>query len=49
MLCKWEGCKAYYWPKKIRKLLRCNKSKCLIIDGLIYYKNQVFVPNSLKL
>jgi len=27
------------WPKQIRKLLRYNKSKCLIVDGLIYYRN----------
>jgi len=44
-----EGCKARRWPKQIRKLLRCNKSECLIIDGLIYYRNRVFVPNSPKL
>jgi len=38
-LCKWEGRKAHRWPKQIRKLLRYNKSKCLIVDGLIYYRN----------
>ena len=38
-LYKQEGYKAYYWPKQIRKLLHCNKSKCLIVDGLIYYRN----------
>jgi len=31
--------KARYWPKQIRKLLRYNKSKCLIVNGLIYYRN----------
>jgi hypothetical protein len=36
---KWEGCKIYCWPKQIRKLLHYNKSKCSIVDGLIYYKN----------
>jgi len=44
-----KGRKAYCWPKQIRKLLRYNKSKCLIINGLIYYRNQVFVPNLPKL
>ena len=39
VLYKQEGRKVYYWPKQIRKLLHCNKSKCLIINGLIYYKN----------
>jgi len=44
-LCEWEGCKACRWPKQIRKLLRCNKSKCLIVNGLIYYRNWVFIPD----
>jgi hypothetical protein len=46
---KREGRKARRWPKQIKKLLRYNKSEYLIIDGLIYYRNQVFVPNSPKL
>jgi hypothetical protein len=49
ILYKQEGYKVYYWPKQIRKLLYYNKFKCLIINGLIYYKNQVFVPDSSKL
>jgi len=36
---EWEDCKVYRWPKQIRKLLRYNKSKYLIVDGLIYYRN----------
>ena len=36
---KQEGCKVYYWPKQIRKLLYYNKSEYLIINSLIYYKN----------
>jgi hypothetical protein len=36
---KQEGYKARRWPKQIRKLLRYNKSKYLIINGLIYYRN----------
>jgi len=48
-LCEWEGRKARCWPKQIRKLLRCDKSKCLIVDGLIYYRNWVFIPNLPKL
>jgi len=32
------------WPKAIRKLLRCDKSECFIVDGLIYYRNRLFVP-----
>ena len=38
-LYKRKGRKVCYWLKQIRKLLHCNKSKCLIIDGLIYYRN----------
>jgi len=44
-----EDCKARRWPKQIRKLLRCDKFECLIIDGLIYYRNWVFVPDLYKL
>ena len=44
-----EGRKARRWPKQIRKLLRYNKSEYLIIDGLIYYRNRVFIPNLPKL
>jgi hypothetical protein len=39
VLYKQEGYKVHYWPKQIRKLLYCNKSKYLIIDSLIYYRN----------
>jgi hypothetical protein len=39
ILCKWEDCEVYYWPKQIRKLLYCDKSEYLIINGLIYYRN----------
>jgi hypothetical protein len=49
MLYKQEGYKACCWPKQIRKLLHYNKSKYSIIDGLIYYRNQVFIPNLSKL
>jgi hypothetical protein len=49
ILYKQEGYKVYYWLKQIRKLLYYNKSKYLIIDGLIYYRNQVFVLNSPEL
>ena len=48
-LYKREGYKVCRWPKQIRKLLRYNKFKCLIINGLIYYRNWVFVPNSPEL
>jgi len=34
-----KDCKVRYQPKQIRKLLRYNKSKYLIVDGLIYYRN----------
>ena len=44
-----KGRKARRWPKQIRKLLRCDKSECSIVDGLIYYRNQVFVPDSPEL
>ena len=44
-----EGRKARRWPKQIRKLLRCDKSECSIVDGLIYYRNRVFVPDSPEL
>ena len=36
---KREDYKARRWPKQIRKLLRYNKSKYLIVNGLIYYRN----------
>jgi len=36
-------------PSRLKKLLRCNKSEYSIINGLIYYRNRVFVPNSPKL
>jgi len=39
VLHKWEDRKVCRWPKQIRKLLHCNKSKYLIINGLIYYRN----------
>jgi hypothetical protein len=39
ILYKREGCKVRYWPKQIKKLLHCDKSKYSIINGLIYYRN----------
>ena len=41
-----ESCKACCWPKQIRKILHCNKSECSIVNGLIYYRNRLFVPDS---
>ena len=38
-LYKQDSLKACYWPKQIRKLLYYNKSKCSIVNGLIYYRN----------
>ena len=46
---KQDSPKARHWPKQIKKLLHYNKSKYSIVNGLIYYRNQVFVPNSPKL
>jgi RNase H-like domain found in reverse transcriptase/Reverse transcriptase (RNA-dependent DNA polymerase)/Integrase zinc binding domain/Chromo (CHRromatin Organisation MOdifier) domain len=37
------------WPKPIRKILRCDKSECSIVDGLMYFRNRLFVPDSLGL
>ena len=37
------------WPKAIRKLLRCDKSECSIVDGLVYFRNRLFVPDSPEL
>ena len=34
------------WPKKIRKLLRCDKSECNIVDGQVYYRQRLFVPDA---
>ena len=34
------------WPKAIRRLLRCEKSECSIVDGLIYYRNRLFIPDA---
>ena len=39
ILYKQKGYKARRWFKQIRKLLYYDKSKCLIINGLIYYRN----------
>ena len=25
------------WPKRLRKLVRCEKSECSIVNGLIYF------------
>ena len=44
-----KGYKARRWPKQIRKLLYYNKFEYLIINGLIYYRNRVFIPNLPKL
>ena len=41
-----ESSKACCWPKQIRKILHCNKSECSIVNGLIYYRNRLFVPDS---
>src|SRR5438045_6026932 len=41
-----ESREARRWPKQIRKMLRCDKSKCSIVNGLIYYRNRLFVPDS---
>ena len=49
ILYKQEGHKVRYQPKQIRKLFYYNKFKCLIVNGLIYYKNQVFIFNLPKL
>ena len=43
VLCEQDSPKVRRWPKQIRKLLRCDKSEYSIINGLIYYKNRVFV------
>ena len=37
------------WPKAIRKLLRCDKSECSTVDGLIDFRNRLFVPDVPKL
>lgn len=37
------------WPKAIRKQLRCDKSECSIVDGLIYFRNRLFVPDAPEL
>ena len=33
-LCDWKAC---HWPKKIRKLLQCNKSESNIVNRQIYF------------
>ncbi|EAQ89506.1 hypothetical protein CHGG_06125 [Chaetomium globosum CBS 148.51] len=33
------------WPKALRRALRCDKSECKIIDGLIYFRGRLFVPD----
>ena len=49
MLCKQDSLKTHCWPKQIKKLLHCDKSRCSIVNGLVYYRNQVFVFDSPKL
>jgi len=34
------------WPKKIRKALRCDKSECSILDGQVYFRQRLFVPDA---
>ena len=34
------------WPKKIRKLLRCDKSECSLLDGQVYFRQRLFVPDA---
>jgi len=38
--------KARRWPKKIRKSLRCDKSECSILDGQVYFRQRLFVPDA---
>ena len=33
------------WPKVLRRRLRCDKIECKIVDGLIYFRNRLFVPD----
>ena len=44
-----DGRKSRRWPKTIRKLLRCDKSECSIVDSLIYYWDRLFIPDALDL
>jgi hypothetical protein len=41
--------KARRWLKKIRKLLRCDKLEYSIVNGQIYFRQRLFVPNALDL
>ena len=33
------------WPKALRRALRCDKSECRIVDGLIYFRDRLFIPD----
>ena len=37
------------WPKTIRKYLRCDMSECQLIDGRIFFRNRLFIPDHLDL
>ena len=33
------------WPKPIRRILRCDKTECKIVDGLMRFRNRIYVPD----
>lgn len=34
------------WPKPLRKFLRCEKSECKLVDGLLYFRNRIWIPDT---
>ena len=33
------------WPKAIRKLLRCDKKEYKVVNGLLYFRDRIFMPD----
>ena len=34
------------WPRHVRKKLRCDMSECALVDGQIYFRKRLFVPDA---
>jgi len=33
------------WPSHLRKSVRCEKSECSIVDGLMYFRDRNWIPD----
>lgn len=34
------------WPKRLRKFVRCEKSECSIVNGLMYFRQRIWIPDA---